>query len=165
MIKSVQDPVKKYVSDGYDTPHNAKVTWEEHLQQTSEWDGAMWGKQSDFLGTEEFGRGQRKPRALQEPGAYWEYNDVRINRMSLSLLEVWQKPLPRVLKDEIMDPIGASDTWQYHGYNNSSVVIRASPWRLSAAARAGAEACGSAHAMRPGLAIYSCGRGSGKISR
>ncbi len=127
MIKSVKDPVKKYVSDGYDSPHNAKVTWEEHLQQTSEWEGTMWGKKSDFLGTEEFGRGQRKPRALQEPGAYWEYNDVRINRMSLSLLEVWQKPLPRVLKDEIMDRIGASDTWQYHGYNNSTVVIKGQP--------------------------------------
>ena len=35
MIKSVRDPVKKYVSEGYDTPHNAKVTWEEHLQLTS----------------------------------------------------------------------------------------------------------------------------------
>jgi len=127
MIKSVQDPVKKYVSEGYDSPHNAKVTWEEHLQQTSEWEGTMWGKPSDFLGKEEFGRGQRKPRELQEPGAYWEYNDVRINRMSLSLLEVWQKPLPRVLKDEIMDPIGASDTWQYHGYNNSTVIIKGQP--------------------------------------
>jgi CubicO group peptidase (beta-lactamase class C family) len=124
MIKSVKDPVKRYVSDGYDSPHNAKVTWEEHLQQTSEWEGTMWGKKSDFLGTEEFGKGQRRPRALKEPGEYWEYNDVRINRMSLSLLEVWQKALPRVLKDEIMDPIGASDTWQYHGYNNSSVVIK-----------------------------------------
>lgn len=127
MIKSVKDPVKKYVSDGYDSPHNAKVTWEEHLQQTSEWEGTMWGKNSNFLGTEEFGQGQRQPRVVQEPGAYWEYNDVRINRLSLSLLERWQKPLPRVLKDEIMDPIGASETWQYHGYNNSTVVIKGQP--------------------------------------
>jgi CubicO group peptidase (beta-lactamase class C family) len=127
MIKSVKDPVKNYVSSGYDTPHNAKVTWEEHLQQTSEWEGTMWGKPSDFLGTEEFGRGQRQPRAIQEPGAKWEYNDVRINRFSLSLLNVWQKPLPRVLKDEIMDPIGASDTWQYHGYDNSSVMVKGQP--------------------------------------
>lgn len=127
MIKSVKDPVKKYVSEGYDTPHNAKVTWEEHLQQTSEWEGAMWDKKSDFLGTEEFGRGQRRPRAIQEPGTKWEYNDVRINRFSLSLLNIWQKPLPRVLKDEIMDPIGASDTWRYHGYNNSTVVMKGQP--------------------------------------
>ena len=125
LIKSVHDPVKQYVTDdGYASPHNAKVTWEEHLQQRSEWEGSMWGKNSDFLGTAEFGKGQRRRRAIQEPGAYWEYNDVRINRMSLSLLEVWQKPLPQVLKDEIMDRIGASNTWQYHSYFNSKAVIK-----------------------------------------
>lgn len=124
MIKSLHDPMKQYATDGgYDSPHNAKITWAEHLQQTSEWEGSMWGKSSDFLGTEEFGKGQRRPRAIKEPGAYWEYNDVRINRMSLSLLQVWQKPLPRVLKDEIMDRIGASDTWGYHGYFNSDTLI------------------------------------------
>jgi CubicO group peptidase (beta-lactamase class C family) len=127
LIKSVKDPVKNYVSEGYDTPHNARVTWEQHLQQTSEWEGTIWEKKSDFLGIEEFGRGQRRPRAIQEPGTKWEYNDVRINRFALSLLNVWQKPLPRVLKDEIMDPIGASNTWQYHGYNNSTVMIKGKP--------------------------------------
>src|SRR6266498_2389673 len=44
--------------------------------------------------------------------------------MSLTLLQVWQKPLPLVLKNEIMDRIGASDTWQYHGYFNSQVMIK-----------------------------------------
>jgi CubicO group peptidase (beta-lactamase class C family) len=127
-IKSVRDPVKNYVTDhGYDSPHNSKVTWEQHLQQTSEWEGSMWGKNSDFIGIEEFGKGQRKPRALREPGEYWEYNDVRVNRFSLSLLEVWQRPLPRVLKEEIMDRIGASHTWQYHGYNNSTAIIKGRP--------------------------------------
>ena len=125
LIKSVHDGMKQYVTDdGYNSPHNAKITWEEHLQQTSEWEGSMWGKASDFLGTEEFGKGQRRPRAIKEPGTYWEYNDVRINRMALSLLQVWQRPLPRVLKDEIMDRIGASDSWQYHGYFNSETVIK-----------------------------------------
>jgi CubicO group peptidase (beta-lactamase class C family) len=124
LIKNVQDPVKQYVDDGgYDSPHNAKVTWQFHLQQTSEWEGSMWGKNSDFIGVEEFGRGQRKPREIREPGTYWEYNDVRINRLSLSLLKVWQRPLPDVLKSEIMDRIGASNTWEYHAYNNSFVTI------------------------------------------
>jgi len=124
MIKSVHDPMKQYATDGgYDSPHNAKITWENHLQQTSEWEGTMWGKNSNFLGIEEFGRGQRRPREIKEPGTYWEYNDVRINRISLTLLEVWQKPLPQVLKDEIMDRIGASNSWQYHGYFNSQVTI------------------------------------------
>jgi CubicO group peptidase (beta-lactamase class C family) len=128
MIKSVRDPVKNYVSDhGYDSPHNSKVTWEQHLHQTSEWEGSMWDKHSNFIGVEEFGRGQRQPRELKEPGEYWEYNDVRINRFSLSLLEVWQKPLPRVLKHEIMGRIDASNTWQYHAYNNSTAMIKGRP--------------------------------------
>jgi CubicO group peptidase (beta-lactamase class C family) len=128
MIKDVRDPVRNYATDrGYDSPHNSKVTWEQHLRQTSEWEGSMWGKNSDFIGVEEFGRGQRQPRLLREPGEYWEYNDVRVNRLSLSLLEVWQKPLPLVLKQEIMDRIGASDTWQYHAYNNSTVMIKGKP--------------------------------------
>jgi CubicO group peptidase (beta-lactamase class C family) len=125
MIKSVHDPMKQYATDdGYASPHNAKITWDNHLQQTSEWEGSMWGKNSDFVGVEEFGRGQRQPRAIKEPGTFWEYNDVRINRMSLTLLQVLQKPLPQVLKSEVMDRIGASSTWQYHGYFNSQVMIK-----------------------------------------
>jgi CubicO group peptidase (beta-lactamase class C family) len=124
LIKSVNDPVGIYVHDGgYDSLHNRKITWEEHAQQTSEWDGALWDKPSNFVGHEEFGKGERKPRALQEPGAFWEYNDVRINRLALSLLRVWRKPLPEVLRDEIMNPIGASNSWQYRGYDNSYVTI------------------------------------------
>jgi CubicO group peptidase (beta-lactamase class C family) len=53
----------------------------------------------------------------------WVHNDVRVNLLSLSLLRVWRRPLPEVLKQEIMDPIGASDTWEWHGYRNSDVMI------------------------------------------
>ncbi len=124
LIRSINDPVKNYIHDGgYDSTHNAKITWQEHAQQTSEWEGSLWGKSSDFIGHEEFGKGERKPRAIGEPGTYWEYNDVRINRLSLSLLRLWKKPLPEVLKTEIMKPIGASDSWRYYGYANSDVVI------------------------------------------
>ena len=124
LIKKIEDPVGSYITDGgYSSAHNSKITWQHHAQQTSEWEGVMWGKPHDFLGQKEFGRGARRPRALKEPGAFYEYNDVRINRFSLSLLRIWRKPLPQVLKDEVMDPIGASSTWQYHGYVNSDVII------------------------------------------
>lgn len=124
MIKNIQDPVANYVQDGgYDSEQNRKVNWEHHVRQTSEWEGALWGKKHDFVGKEEFGRGERKPRALQAPGTYYEYNDVRINRFALSLLRLWKKPIPEVFKDEVMDPIDASDTWQYVPYHNSYVEI------------------------------------------
>ena len=124
LIADVHDPVASDVDDGgYDSPHNAQVTWHHHLQQTSEWEGSLWGRKHDFVGEFEFGQGERAPRALQAPGAYYEYNDVRINRLALSLLRLWRKPLPQVLKDEIMDPIGATGTWQYLGYDNADVEI------------------------------------------
>ncbi|HMG32632.1 MAG TPA: serine hydrolase [Blastocatellia bacterium] len=124
LIKSVDDPVRDYVKDGgYDSPHNQSITWRHHATQTSEWEGSMWGKSHDFIGVEQFGNGRREPRELKTPGAYWEYNDVRINRFSLSLLEVWQRPLPEVLKEYVMDPIGASSTWHYYGYAKSDVTI------------------------------------------
>ncbi|HEV2802421.1 MAG TPA: serine hydrolase [Pyrinomonadaceae bacterium] len=124
LIKNVSDPVRLYVKDGgYDSTQNAAVTWEQHARQTSEWEGVMWGKSHDFIGVEAFGRGRRQPRALRPPGTYYEYNDVRINRLALSLLRLWRKPLPEVLRAEIMRPIGASDAWRYHGYANSDVLI------------------------------------------
>ncbi|MDO6390284.1 serine hydrolase [Pontibacter sp. BT731] len=124
LIKDINDPVATYVQDGgYDSAQNRKVTWEHHARQTSEWEGELWGKKYDFVGKEEYGRGERKPRELQEPGTYYEYNDVRINRFALSLLRLWKKPLPEVFKDEVMDPINASNTWQYVPYRNSYVEI------------------------------------------
>ena len=62
-------------------------------------------------------------RKMQPPGTHWEYNDVRVNRLALSLLRVFRRPLPHVLKERIMDPIGASATWEWHGYENSYVDI------------------------------------------
>ncbi len=128
MIGDITDPVGRLIHDGgYDSPHNAKVTWQHHATQTSEWEGSLFGKSHTFLGKEEFGSGEMKPRELHEPGTYYEYNDVRVNRLSLSLLRLWKRPLPEVLKTEIMDPIGASDTWVYHGYSTSTVDVEGRP--------------------------------------
>jgi len=124
LIKDVNDPVAKYIHDGgYESPHNARVTWKNHLQQESEWEGVMWGKNANFIGVEEFGAQKHEPRAIHEPGAFYEYNDVRINRFSLSLLRVFGRGLPEVLKTGIMDPIGASQDWKWVPYNNSTVEI------------------------------------------
>jgi len=81
------------------------------------------GKNADFVGVEQFGNGQRKPREIHEPGSFYEYNDVRINRFSLSLLRLFGKGVPEVLKAGVMDPIGASEDWQWLGYANSNVEI------------------------------------------
>jgi CubicO group peptidase (beta-lactamase class C family) len=124
LIKNVNDRVGASIHDGgYDSPHNAQITWKNHLQQESEWEGALWGKNADFVGHEQFGAGERKPRAIQNPGTFYEYNDVRINRFSLSLLRLFGLGLPDVLKSAIMDPIGASHDWRWVPYDNSQVEI------------------------------------------
>ncbi|HLH39146.1 MAG TPA: serine hydrolase [Bryobacteraceae bacterium] len=123
LIHSVDDRVAEYVHDGgYDSPHNARITWKNHLQQESEWQGELFGKNADFVGEEEFGNGRRPPREIHEPGTYYEYNDVRINRLALSLARVFGASLPSVLKANVMDRIGASDEWTWHGYGAKSTV-------------------------------------------
>lgn len=118
LVKDVRDLVGNYVQDGgYDSEHNVKITWHHLAQQTSEWEGTLFGK------PDAADRRRGRDRELQVPGTFWEYNDVRVNRFALSLLRVWRKPLPQVLKEEIMEPIGASDTWQWPGYDNANVEV------------------------------------------
>ena len=124
MIGDVHDEVGLLVKDGgYDLPHNSKVTWKHHATQSSEWQGELFGKSTTFVGKEEYGHAAAKPRDIHEPGTFYEYNDVRMNRLALSLLRLWQRPLPDVLKTEIMDPIGASNTWRYIPYDNAFVDV------------------------------------------
>lgn len=106
----------------YDTPHNRTITWDHMLRQVSDWEGTLWGK------PEWADRPSDKPaewttRARVKPGSVYEYNDVRVNVLALSALNVWRRPLPDVLKDRIMDPIGASRTWRWFGYENSWIVL------------------------------------------
>jgi CubicO group peptidase (beta-lactamase class C family) len=123
LIRSVHDRVGDYVRDGgFDSPHNAAITWHHMLNQTSDWQGTLWGK-PDWADRPEGDKSRWMDRKLHAPGTRWKYNDVRVNRLALSLLRVWRRPLPQVLHEYIMDPIGASPTWEWHGYENSWVTV------------------------------------------
>lgn len=112
------EPVAETVDDGgFDDPHNAPITWEMFLQGTSEWRGVLWGKPDTA------DRREGADRDLQTPGTFWEYNDVRVNRLALSLLRLLEQPLPEIVDEAVMAPIGASDSWTWHGYENSWVEI------------------------------------------
>ena len=123
-IPNLDAPVGATIKDGgYESAQNASITWKMHLQQESEWEGSMWGKAHDFVGAEAFGDGERKPRALDKPGTRYEYNDVRINRFALSLLRTFNKAVPDVFREEVMEPIGTSNAWKWIPYHNSYVTI------------------------------------------
>ncbi len=128
LIGDLDEPVGRSVHDGgFDDPHNAAITWRHLLQNTSEWEGTLFGK-SDVIDRNRNlaveGKGRKgEARPLRHPGAFWEYNDVRVNRLSLALLRRFRRPLPDVFAERIMRPIGASSDWSWHGYRTSSVEI------------------------------------------
>ncbi|MFN8342767.1 MAG: serine hydrolase [Cyclobacteriaceae bacterium] len=145
LIRSVYDTVRPYVAPvlpfnvqtgaraaeqmgssyfitPFETTHNKTIRWDDLLRQTSDWEGTLWGK-PDWAD-----RPSPKPeewltRPRAHAGTTYEYNDTRVNVLALAALSVWRRPLPAVLKEYIMDPIGASNTWRWYGYSNSWVVL------------------------------------------
>ena len=135
LIDSVDDPVARYMppeDTGFSSDQNRPITWRHLLQQTSEWRGTLWGIPDSVDHNRRFGSGDnpRLPASIRDPespGTRWEYNDVRVNRLSLSLLHVFREPLPDVLRKRLMDPIGASRGWEWHGYANSVIAVQGRP--------------------------------------
>jgi CubicO group peptidase (beta-lactamase class C family) len=106
----------------FESDHNRKITWDHLLRQTSDWEGTLWGK-PDWADRPQGDLEQWKLRARNEPGTVYTYNDVRVNLLALASLNVWRRPLPQVLREYVMDPIGASHTWRWYGYDNSWIVL------------------------------------------
>lgn len=106
----------------FDTPHNRRITWRHLLTQSSDFEGTLWGK------PEWADRPSNTPatwwtRERVEPGTVYEYNDTRVNALALATTLVWRRPLPEILKEMVMDPIGASATWRWYGYDTSWIIL------------------------------------------
>jgi len=127
LIGNLNERVAGYVPDPealFPGDRNKKITWDHLLRQTSDWEGTLWGK-PDWA--------DRPPKEVPfpdyiarkhaEPGTTWKYNDVRVNLLALAALHVWRRPLPEVLREYVMDPIGASSTWRWTGYENSWIEL------------------------------------------
>jgi CubicO group peptidase (beta-lactamase class C family) len=127
LIKDLHARVATAMPPGVDlfsSSHNAKITWDHLLRQTSSWHGELWTKPT---------WADRPPRGVPvaewskqpvpEPGTVYKYNDTRVNALALATLYVFKQELPAVLEDAIMDPIGASDTWHWEAYDNAVVTI------------------------------------------
>ena len=124
LIRNLNDRAVDYMPtpELFSGEHNSKITWDNLLRQSSNWIGTLWdipdssGQPAGYAG---------KP--LFEPGAVFDYNDVRVNLMALAALNVLRRPLPQVLREEVMDPIGASNCWRWYGYDKSWAVIDGEP--------------------------------------
>lgn len=135
LLKSTSEPVSRTLPGiGFDSEQNRAITWEHLLQQTSEWRGELFSvsDQVDHYRRLSFepplpdpaswpGKGTERPAS--QPGTYWEYNDVRINQLSLALAHLFGRALPAVFDEFIGQPLGLSDTWRWHGYDNSWIDV------------------------------------------
>ncbi|MGQ3356306.1 MAG: serine hydrolase domain-containing protein [Phreatobacter sp.] len=126
---AIDDPVSKTLDDPhFSSDRNSRITWRHLLHQSSEWEGVIFEKSDQVDHNRQIGAGadnsrKGEKRALKTPGTHYEYNDVRVNVLSYALLRRFGRALPEVLKERIMDSIGASDTWKWHGYETSWVEI------------------------------------------
>jgi CubicO group peptidase (beta-lactamase class C family) len=130
LISSLDHPVGQDVpGPWFASAHNAAITWRHLLQQTSEWEGELWGKPDSADHNRVVGgaaapaAGKGEKRVLARPGAHFEYNDVRVNLLAACLTQRFGRALPDVLKERVMDPIGASATWEWHGYDNAFIDL------------------------------------------
>lgn len=149
LIRSVQDPVYMYVPPielfqpnpvtkptsaflqpellhPFSSAHNQTITWESMLRQTSDWEGTLWGK-PDWADRPDPDPKKWLNRTRNPQGTVFEYNDVRVNALALAATSVFRQPLPQVLKKQIMDSIGASNTWRWTGYRNAWIVLDGNP--------------------------------------
>lgn len=125
LIRNLHQPVQVMVpTEEFASEHNRGITWDHLLRQTSDWEGTLWGK-PDWADRppNDVPLAQYINRKHADPGTTYKYNDVRVNLLAFAALNVWRRPLPQVLREYVMDPIGASNTWRWYGYDNSWVDI------------------------------------------
>jgi CubicO group peptidase (beta-lactamase class C family) len=86
----------------------------------------LWGK-PDWADRPAENSAEWLTRKRNEPGTSYKYNDTRVNALALAMTAVWHQPLPDVLRENIMQPIGASNTWSWTGYETSWIVLDGKP--------------------------------------
>ena len=122
IYRKPEDIGKPQFLQPFQTAHNKKISWNHLLRQTSDFEGTLWGK-PDWADRPNDKPQEWLTRTRNEPGSTWKYNDTRVNALALAATLVWHRPLPDVLRELIMEPIGSSNTWHWTGYRNSWIVL------------------------------------------
>jgi CubicO group peptidase (beta-lactamase class C family) len=131
LLRDPQEPISERLPGiGFDDAHNRDITWAHMLEQTSEWQGSCFGMPDQVEHNRRVSHDPKPPqgkkgeaRVLQRPGSYWEYNDVRINQLSLALLHLFREPLPQVFLEAILQPLGGGADFRWVGYDDAWVDI------------------------------------------
>jgi CubicO group peptidase (beta-lactamase class C family) len=95
------------------------ITWRHLLTQTSDWRGELFGLPwwADPQGR------QAPDEPPHPPGARFAYNDVRTNLLALALTHLHGRDLADVLREHVMDPIGAGPGWSWRGLHGMRTTL------------------------------------------
>ena len=103
LLPDPDEPVRARVPAGigFDTPRAAAVTWTQLLQQTSEWEGTCLGL----------------------PDTVDRYRTVAYGGDPATGRKGDARPLPEVLGESILGPLGATSDWRWVGYDDAWVEL------------------------------------------
>ena len=145
----VHEPVRATVDlRAFQGARHGAITWHHQLRKASELAGTLWD--IPWWGDPQGGRAVSTSASPARCGRTRTCGSPVV----AGAVAAVPRPLPEVLASEVMDPIGASDSWQWHGYRNSDVVIDGQRVRsVSVGAHWGGGLWASASSRRP-----SCNR-------
>ncbi len=107
--------LNRTVSDALSLARSGRVG-QDNVDLCATLQSAAQSATSEF---EERGAKLQSPSAASRPievrGDRGALEQLFLNLLALAALHVWRRPLPQVLREYVMDPIGASNTWRWHG--------------------------------------------------
>ncbi len=129
LIGDPREPVRRASPHpALETAQNRDVSWLDLLHQSSELEVELWGipdtvDRNRQLSPQEDGSRFDRPHQLQRPGAYWDYNDIRVNFLCLALTRLFGRPLGDVWQDAVFGPLSATPGWHWWGLHGSDTEV------------------------------------------
>jgi CubicO group peptidase (beta-lactamase class C family) len=127
LIGALDEPVAQRIDDpAFASTRNRAVTWRQLLDQTSEWGGDLFGvpytaDRDRQLAPNENGDRLDRGTPLQEPGTYWDYNDIRVNALCLAITRLFGRRLADTLA-EVHPAFAAETGFLWRGYGARSEI-------------------------------------------
>ena len=126
LIRDVTDPVQDYMPPGRRGALRRAAQLEDHVGAPAAADERLAGHavgQADGPIGPRADAGRLAESQAERAGHALQVQRRQGERAGAGGTARPRRPLPEFLRDEIMEPIGASSTWRWHGYENSWIDL------------------------------------------